>query len=174
MTTKTEKALIKRWASCISAQIANDYTLAVLASETRALCKDDDEFTSWVETKLGLPRRYAAFDLLPRARMIAVGITEVQWTTMGGFKRLREVLRVPEGSRPAVFAAVVAGEPVRSAVAKHTPKTKPPVTVRGSAILDASKLAAYIARTGRNVPAEIAAIVARYTMRSTARLKIAA
>lgn len=151
--------------------------------------RGDEQFSNWCVNELGLTS-WAAKELLTRAVAATVVPDERTWKMIGGFRAIRPLQDLTKTQQVTVLeAAKTSGRaPInimreRGLIQAPTPRepariparTSSPVNVTivrkppqndsapvRDAYADAVALAQYIARTGKDLPRDIIAIVARY------------
>ncbi len=187
MTNDKMIQFLKRWRQLETQQRDLEFARSEWARDVRgefvAGKAGDEQFAEWCSTELGLSRGQVYGDLLMRVSAIALVPDEKTWKVVGGLKAIAQVRDLPRREVLAVIECVkVTGKSVRTVMRERRGDATPirsrqpigsPLGTKTAERADLEALAAYIARTGKNVPHDIVLIVARYTMKSTARLKAA-
>lgn len=174
MTPAIEKKLIAAFHKLARESADVEYRFAVWARNAISKLGGSDAFAAWAPRTLGASPAMT-MHLITLSSVVEYFVDPIAWSSLGGIANLKKVLTYPEDERANIASEVLAGSSFR-VIANRANPVAPRHRARASALdiatADAQKLADYIARTGRNVPREINAIVARYRMRSTAHLGI--
>lgn len=139
----------------------------------------DEEFCKWCATKLGVTA-FGARELLTQARAVAILPDEAAWKEIGGLRAIRPVVDLSRRDQTSVLQAAKAQhrapinvmrerglliKPEAPVTPLAAPKPQPspfPVKPRPDPYLDAVVLAQFIAKTNKNIPRDIRAVVERY------------
>lgn len=177
---------VKRWREIEQQQKDLDFQRSVLARDIRAEFgkgdTGDEQFINWCAVELGITA-WAAKELLTRAVAATVVPDERTWKMIGGYRAIRPLEELPKRHQVDVIEAAKASGRAPVTIMRERGLIKAPETTRPalptpravvvvkretrptdeqSAHMDAVALAQFIARTSRDIPRDILAIVNRY------------
>jgi ribosomal protein S18 len=188
MTNDKMIQFVKRWREIERAQKDIDFTRSELARDIRAEFprgdNGDQQFTNWCVNELGLTA-FAVKELLLRAVAATVVPDERTYKMVGGFKAIRPMQDLTKSQQVIVLEAAKAQSKAPRTIMKErgllqsmpvtparvTPVLPAPVLDRtanhnapkSEHERDAEVLARYIAKTGRDIPRDIMALIAKYS-----------
>ncbi len=169
-------AFIKLWRAIERDQRELDFRKSTFSKDLRAKFSagkaGDNSFRKWCEDHLGLKFNQSE-ELLARGIAVTIIPDVGTWNEMGGYDAIGKMRDLPKKEQIACVNAAKASNYTLKTVLKQrghgytaptTPITtrKPGKPARSAAEIDVEILAAYVARTCKNMPRHIEKLVSRY------------